>query len=140
MTQKELVLDLLKEVGQPMYYRDILAELTKRGVVVGGATPEATINRCSNELVKEGLVIALGAGMYVIKKAFCNMTHKEAICALLQEKGEPMHYKEITAELIERGLPISGKTPENTINRDCNVLLKEGVLTGNSVGFYGFEI
>ena len=141
MTQKGLVLNLLREVGKPMHYKDITEKLIEGRVVVSGAKPENTINRCCNELVKEGLLIGGDrSGMYAIKMQYCNMTHKEAICALLQEKGEPMHYKEITNELIKKGLSISGEKPENTINRDCNNLVKDGVLMGNHVGFFGYEI
>jgi restriction system protein len=45
------------------------------------------------------------------------MSFSEATLSVLQEAGEPLHYREITRRAFGRGLiQTDGKTPEATLN------------------------
>ncbi|MFT6231774.1 MAG: hypothetical protein ACJAZO_002282 [Myxococcota bacterium] len=46
-----------------------------------------------------------------------SLTFLDAAAKLLNEAGEPLHYREITKRGLEAGfLQISGKTPADTLN------------------------
>ena len=54
------------------------------------------------------------------------MTLTEAVAQILEAAGNPLHYRKLTAELLERGLWKSqGKTPEATVNARLAVDIKE---------------
>jgi hypothetical protein len=59
-------------------------------------------------------------------------TWLDFIQLVLQEAGEPLHYKEITQRVLARGMQYSGQTPENTVNYrlTTNPELFERVQTG----------
>lgn len=45
------------------------------------------------------------------------MTWKDAIIAVLEEEGTPMHYRDITQKILdEKYKPHSGATPEMTVS------------------------
>src|SRR5690242_20386172 len=49
------------------------------------------------------------------------MSSVDAAYKVLQEAGKPLHYAEIARRIVQSKLWLtSGKTPENTINRDIN--------------------
>ena len=56
------------------------------------------------------------------------MTNKDAAFLVVSEnQGQFVHYKEVSDQIQGRQLsPLSGKTPENTVNRDLRQLVKEG--------------
>jgi hypothetical protein len=51
----------------------------------------------------------------------CSMNSVDAAYKVLQEAGKPLHYAEIARRIVESKLWLtSGRTPENTVNRDIN--------------------
>src|SRR5437773_7869627 len=49
------------------------------------------------------------------------MNTVDAAYKVLQEAGKPLHYAEIARRIVQSKLWLtSGKTPENTVNRDIN--------------------
>jgi hypothetical protein len=50
----------------------------------------------------------------------------DLILEALREAGEPMHYRDITEEIVRRGYVTTGKTPEATVNSKLSVALNDG--------------
>lgn len=57
----------------------------------------------------------------------------EAVATVLREAAEPLHYREITRRIVERGLWVpGGKTPEATVNAQLSTAIKKH---GDASGF-----
>jgi len=81
------------------------------------------------------------------------MSALSAVEALLSETGTPLHYREITSRILERGLwKTEGKTPEATVNALLAVDIKkrgansrfqrtgEGIFCVAHMGTAGFRL
>jgi len=57
----------------------------------------------------------------------------EAVTIILRDAAEPLHYREITRRIVERGLWVpGGKTPEATVNAQLSTAIKKH---GDASGF-----
>lgn len=65
MTWQEAILDVLREAGEPMAYKDIAAEIVRRGLVDAPHTnPEVATHAAITGLKVDGLVAAAPRGQY----------------------------------------------------------------------------
>jgi len=57
----------------------------------------------------------------------------EVVATVLREAAEPLHYREITRRIVQRGLWVpGGKTPEATVNAQLSTAIKK---SGDASGF-----
>lgn len=65
MTWQEAILTILREAGKPMAYKDIAAEIVRRGLVDAPHTnPEVATHAAITGLKVDGLVAAAPRGQY----------------------------------------------------------------------------
>lgn len=65
MTWEEAILHVLREAGEPMAYKDIAAEIVRRGLVDAPHTnPEVATHAAITGLKVDGLVAAAPRGRY----------------------------------------------------------------------------
>lgn len=65
MTWQEAILDVLREAGEPMAYKDIAAEIVRRALVDAPHTnPEVATHAAITGLKVDGLVAAAPRGRY----------------------------------------------------------------------------
>lgn len=65
MTWQEAILTILREAGEPMTYKDIAAEIVRRGLVDAPHTnPEVATHAAITGLKVDGLVAAAPRGQY----------------------------------------------------------------------------
>jgi len=146
---------VLKEAGSPLHYEAITKEVLKKGFwSPGGKTPEATINaRLAVDIKTKGKksrfqrtekgVFALRSwnlAEYKGKKKLGPvqpgkpMSFTKAAAFVLEKHADrkPMHYREITKQILAMGLvQTASKAPEATLNAAINMEIqrrkKQGV-------------
>lgn len=134
------VVNVLKQAGKPLHYKEITERMLSSGIWSSkGKTPEATINAqlavdiktkgntsrfkrhgrgvfgLNCEHISRSLPVKVCRAEELVREGTCSFT--DAAERILQgANGKPMHYREITRHALEhRLLNTQGKTPEATM-------------------------
>ena len=101
----DAVVALLKEVGEPLHYREIHQKLGEPPVVQHDdhALGLSLLFRNDPRLYSPR------GGTYGLVEWWENKPAADAVVALLEEAGEPLHYREINQKLEELGLWLPGE-------------------------------
>ena len=146
MTVQDAAIQILLSAGKPLHAKDIANRIIARGLwKSGGKTPEATVSaRLYSDIKRNGdksTFVKVSPQTFALRNFSAKPTDAEVVpsdvleavkppsanagfsftdCAqkVLEEFGgkNPMHYKKITEQALERGwLVTSGKPPEATM-------------------------
>lgn len=119
----EITESILKEVGQPLGIRELVAELKKRGVYIE-KNPTAMLNKI---MEINPNIYRLRRGIYGLKTDRIQQLQKmgarkktlrraEIVESVLREVGRPLEIWELVGELKKRGVNIE-KSPTVALNR-----------------------
>ena len=109
------IITVLEEAGAPLRAPE-LAERIGAPVASVRATLSQAINEPQNAAASR--VERIRHGVYALRKKATNLglTWHEAVTLVLEENSEPMHYRDITDEIVSRGIAARvGVTPARTV-------------------------
>jgi restriction system protein len=139
MTFLDAAYEILKQVGQPLHYREIVKRALAQELIESrGKTPEATMNAQLTAKIKRAAeggppspFVRVGRGVFGLKewgKAMPTtptadeqpqpsyLTYKEAALRVLRQVGQPLSAQDITRQAIEQVLiNPQGLTPDATM-------------------------
>lgn len=160
MKAKEAILQVLREAGEPLHFKETTRRITAKGLwKTKGKSPEQTIYNCLSNSIKseqeESPFRKESPGVFRLRNQsgsvedIATMTFLDAAEHALEEHGkkEPMHYRDITEEAHSRGwLVTKSKTPESTmaaqISIDTDRSRRRGItprFIRHGKGFYGLS-
>ena len=120
---RDAVVDLIRENGAPMHYRDdIYPRLVQAGHEIGGKDP---VNTLLSRIFNDARLRRTGPGMYELAASGASpalgpgpVRSKvvEAARKVLRDAGQPLHPDEIAKRMVRTGLwKSSGRTPGATV-------------------------